>query len=153
MHRNINRKTQEKKILLNQNNQVTRMLFKRIPKYQATTRTALILQMCTRIKIGVKSVEIPTMWKNFSALQRNSSVKLPISLDVFLMFATKRSKHPSHLEDQMPINYKQEQCMQKRKSYADTLKITVPVMIPSACRSRCSTHKPVERRFPHQLTS
>ena len=43
----------------------------------------------------------------------------------------------------MAINYKQEQCMCKRKPYADTLKITVPMMIPLTCRSRCSTYKPV----------
>ena len=81
------------------------------------------------------------MWKNFSALQRNSNVKLVISLDILPIFVTKRSKYPSSLEDQRHINYKQEQCMHKRKPYAATLKITVPVMITSACRSRCSTHK------------
>ena len=110
------------------------MLFKRIPKHQVTTRRALILEMLTRIKIGVKSVEIPPMWKDFSALQRNSSVKHAISLAILTVFVIKRSKHPSSLKDQRHINYKQEQCMCKIKPYADTLKITVPVMILSACR-------------------
>ena len=122
------------------------------PKHQVTTRRALIQEMCTRIKIGVPSVEIPSMWKDFSALQRNSSVKLAISLDTLPVFVTKRSKHTLSLKDQRHINYKQEQCMCKRKPYAASLKITVPVMIPSACTSRCSTHKPVRRSFPHQLT-
>ena len=70
------------------------------------------------------------MWKDFSALQRNSNVKLVTSLDISLVFVIKRSKHPSSLEDQRLINYKQEQCMHKREPYAATLKITVPVMIP-----------------------
>ena len=78
-----------------------------------------------------------------SAPPRNSRVKLAISLDILLVFATKRSKHPSSPEDQRHINYKQEQCVYKRRPYADTLIITVPVMIPSACRSRCNTSKPV----------
>ena len=68
------------------------MLFMRIPKYQATTRRALILVMCTKIKIGVPSVEILPMWKDFSGLQRNSSVKFAISLDILLVFATKKKQ-------------------------------------------------------------
>ena len=81
--------------------------------------------------------------EDFSALQRNFSVKFAISLDILLVFATKRSKHNSSLKGQRPINYKQGECMHNRKSYVATLKITVPVMIPTACRSRCSAHKPV----------
>ena len=70
MHRNFIMKTQEEKNLsINQNNQVTRMLFMRIPKHQVTTRGALILRMHTGIRIGVQSVEIPPMWKDFSALE------------------------------------------------------------------------------------
>ena len=131
--------------MLNQNNQVTSMLSKRIPKHQVTTRRALIQEMHTRIKIGVQSVEIPTMWKDFRALQRNSSVKLAISLDTLPVFVTKGSMHLSSQEDQGHINSKQEQSMHKRKPYAATLEITVPVMIPSACKHRCSAHKPVQR--------
>ena len=36
-------------LLSNQNNQVTRMLFMRIPRHQAITRRALILEMHMRI--------------------------------------------------------------------------------------------------------
>ena len=66
------------------------MLFMRIPRHQAITRRALILEMCTRIRIGVQSVEITPMWKDFSALQRNSNVKLVTSLDISLVFVIKR---------------------------------------------------------------
>ena len=86
-------------------------------------------------------------------LAKNSSVQLTRSLDTVPVFVTKRSKHPSRQEDQKHINYKQELCMHKRKPNAATLKVTVAVMVPPALRSRCSTHKPVQRRFPHQLTS
>ena len=139
MNRNLIRKTQEEKILSNQNNQVRRMLFMRIPKHQDITGRVLILRMCTRIRIGVQSVEIPPMWKDFSDLQRNSNVKLVTSLDISLVFVIKGSKHHSSLEDQNIINYKQEHCVHKRKPYAATLKITVPVMTHFACKSKCST--------------
>ena len=84
-------KHKKKKSLLNQNNQVTSMLFRRIPRHQAITRKALIQEMHTRINIGVQSVEIPPMWKEFSALQRHSSVKLAISLDTLPVFVTKET--------------------------------------------------------------
>ena len=71
----------------------------RIPKQQVTTRRALIQEMHTRIKIGVQSVRIPPMWKDFSALQRSSSVRHAISLDILPLYVTKRSKHASNLED------------------------------------------------------
>ena len=119
------------------------MLFIRIPKHQAITRRALTLTMCTRIKIGVQSLEIPPMWKDFHALQRNFNVKLVTSLDISQVFVIKRGKHPSSLEDQRLINYKQEQCMCKIEPYAHTLKITVPVMTHFACKSKCSTQKPI----------
>ena len=64
-------------------------------------------------------------------------------LDISPLFVIKRGKHHSSLEDQRLINYEQEQCMCKREPYAATLKITVPVMTPSACKSKCSAHKPV----------
>ena len=71
----------------------------------------------------------------------------------FTSLCFQKKEAPSCPEDQRHINYKQEQCMHKRKPFVATLKITVPVMTPSACRSRCRTHKPVQRRFPHQLIS
>ena len=83
------------------------------------------------------------MWKDFSALQRNSNVKLVTSLDISLVFVIKRIKHHSSLKDQRHINYRQEQCMHKREPYVTTLKITVPVMTHFACKSKFSTHKPV----------
>ena len=109
----------------------------RIPKHQVITRRALILRMCTRM-IGVQSVDIQSMWKDFSALQRNSNVKLVTSLDISLIFVIKRSKHHSSLEDQRFINYKH-----KREPYVATLKITVPVMTHFACKTECNTHKPI----------
>ena len=117
------------------------MLFKRIPRHQATTRRALILVMHTIIKIGGQIVEIPPMWKDFSALQRKSNVKFVTSLDISPVFVIKRNKHLSRLEDQRLINYNQEQCMPNREPFAATLKVTVPVMILSACRSKCSAKK------------
>ena len=125
-HRNlIRKKTRRENLSSNQNNQVTRMFFMRIPKHQVITRRALILWMCTRTRIGVQSVEIQSMWKVFNALQWNPNVKLVTSLDISLVFVIKRSKHHSSLEDQTFINYKWEQCMCKRHPYAATLKITV----------------------------
>ena len=129
--------------LLNQNNKVTRMLVIWIPKHQAITRRALILRMCPSIRVGVQSVEIPPMWKAFSAWLRNSNVKLVTSSDISLVFVIKRSKHHSSLEDQRLTSYKQEQCLHKREPYVATLKITAPVMTHFDCKSRCSTHKPV----------
>ena len=76
------------------------------------------------------------MWKDFSALQRNSNVKLVTSLDISLVFVIKISKHHSSLADQRLINYKYEQCMCKRETYAATLKITVAVMTHFACKSK-----------------
>ena len=98
--------TRRENLLSNQNNQVTRMLFMRIPKHQALTRRVLILRTYTKIRIGVQSVEIQPMWKDFSGLQRNSNVKLVTSLDISLVFVIKRSKHHSSLEDHRLINYK-----------------------------------------------
>ena len=103
------------------------MLFMRILKYQVTTKWALTLRMYTRAKIGVQGVDIPPMWKNFSAMWRNSNVKLVPNLDISLLFVIKRSKHHSSLEDQKLISYKQEQYACKREPYVVTLKITVPV--------------------------
>ena len=152
-HRNTTRKEQEEKnLMLNQNNQVISKLFKRIPKHQVTKGRAMIKERCTGIKIGVQSMEIPPIWKEFSALLRNFSLKLAISLDTSLVFVTRRSKHPSSQEDQRQFNTMWKQYMCKKKPYATTLKITVPVIIPSACRSRCSAHKLIQRSFPYQLT-
>ena len=112
----------------------------KIPKYQVTTTRALTQRMCTKTRIGVQSVEIQPIWKDCSALQRNSNVKLVTSLDISLVFVIKRGKHHSSLEDQSLISHKQKQYMHKREPYATTLKITVQVMITSVCKSKCSTH-------------
>ena len=76
----------------------------------------------------LKGVEIQPMWKAFSALPRNSNVKLVTSLDILLVFVIKRNKHRSSLEDKALISCKQEQCMHVRMPHAAILK-RVPVMI------------------------
>ena len=52
--------TRRENLLLNQNNQVTRMFFMRNPMHQAIARRVLILEMHTRVRIGVQNVEIWT---------------------------------------------------------------------------------------------
>ena len=89
-------------------------------KHQITTRRALILEMCTRIKIGVQSVEIPPMWKDFSALQRNSNVKLTIHLDILPVFCYQKSKHTSSLEDQRQLTTSRNSVC-TRESHMQTL--------------------------------
>ena len=62
-----------------------------------------------------------------------------------------QKKHSSSQEDQRHIYSKWEQCMCKKKPYVATLKITVAVMIPSACKFRCCMYKIIQRNFQHQL--
>ena len=152
VHRNIISKTQEEKIFFKPKQPNHKNVVHENPQASSYNKKSFDPKMYTRIRIGIQSVEIPHMWKDFSALQRNSNLKFVTSLDISLVFVIKRSKHPSSLKDQRLINYKQEQCMHKREPFAVTLKITVPVMIPFACRSKCSTHKVISRRFPSQHT-
>ena len=109
-------------------------------------------RMPTRTKRGVQSVEIQSMRKAFSALQRNSSVKLVTSLGTLPAFVIRKNKVHSSPGNQRQINYKQGQYMQKKLPYAFNLKITPQVMIPSACRSKYSANELISRRFPSQPT-
>ena len=70
-------------------------------------------EMNTRIKIGVQSVEILPMWKAFSVLWRNSSVKLAIGLDTLPIFVTYsvrtfKSRRPKAHQPQAGTMYVQE---------------------------------------------
>ena len=123
-----------------------------IPKCQASTRNVLMSKMPTRTKRGVQSMEIQSIWKAFSVLQRSSNVKLVSSLDTLPFLVTRRSKLHSSQGYQRHINYRQEQYMQKKVPYAVNLKIIAQAMIPSACRSKCSAHKLISRRLPSQPT-
>ena len=85
----------KREILLSfHNNQVTRMLFIRIPKHQVKTRRVLILGMHTKTRIRCQNVwRFSPCGRIFSALQRYSNVKLVTSLDISLLFVMKRIKH------------------------------------------------------------
>ena len=109
-------------------------------------------KMPIRTKKGVQVVEIQSMWKAFSALQRSSNVKLVTSLDTLPAFVTRRSKLHSSQGNQKHINYRKGQYMQKKVPYAVIQTITAQVMIPSPCRSKNSAHKLISRRFPSQHT-
>ena len=121
-------------------------------KCQASTRNSLMSRMPTRTKRGVQSVEIQSMWKAFSALQRSSSVKLVTSLDTLPAFVIRKSKLHLSPGNQRHISYKQGQYMQKKVPYAVNQKITAQVRIPFACRSKCSAQKLISRRFLSQPT-
>ena len=88
--------------------------------------------------------------EGFQCPAKSSSVKLVTSLDTLIAFVIRKSKLHSSQGKQRDINYKQRQYMQKKVPYVVNLKITVQAMIPSACRSKCSTHKLISRRFPSQ---
>ena len=57
----------------------------RIHKCQVSTRNGLMSRMPTRTKRGVQSVEIQSMWKSFSVLQRGSSAKLVMLWQAFVI--------------------------------------------------------------------
>ena len=64
----------------------------RIPKCQASTRNGLISRMPTRTKRDVQTVEIQSLRKAFSTMQRSSNVKFVTSLDTLPAFVIRRSK-------------------------------------------------------------
>ena len=94
-------------------------------------------------------MKIPLMWKAFRALQKVPvySVKLVTSLDSLPAFVIRKSKLHSSPGNQRHINYKLGQYMQKKVPYVVNLKITAPVRIPFACRSKYSTCKLILRRY------
>ena len=142
--------TRRKGDLSSQGNQFTRMLVMNINKCQVITKRVQSLRMHIRTRRDAQSVDSQPVWKAFSALQGNFNVKLVISLDILLVFVTKRNKLHSSLADQRIINCKQEQCMCMRMPYAASVK-RVPVMTHFTCNSKYSAHKPVSRRLPHHL--
>ena len=95
----------------NKSRQSSRILVIRIPKCHASTIKGLMSRMPIRTKKGVQSVEIPSMWKAFNALQRNTSIKLATSLGTLPAFATRKRKLHTNPGSQRCTNYKQGQYM------------------------------------------
>ena len=90
--------------------------------------------------------------EGFQCPAKSSSVKLVTSLDTLPAFVIRKSKLHSSQANQRYVNYKQGQYMQKRVPYVVNLKITAQARIHFACRSKCSAHKLIFRRFQSQPT-
>ena len=114
------------------------------PKYQATTKKSFDPRNGHKNKDRCSKCGDSTHVEGFQCPPKKFQCKACHKIWTFTSLSyQKKNKHPSSCEDQRPINYMQEWCMCRKKPCVDVLKITVPVMIPSTCRSRCSTHKPV----------
>ena len=90
--------------------------------------------------------------EGFQCPAKSSNVKDVTSFYTLPIFVIIKSKLHSSQRSQRHINYKQRQYMQKEVPYVVNLKITAQVRIPFTCRSKCSTHKLISRRFPSQPT-
>ena len=90
--------------------------------------------------------------EGFQCLAKKFQCKACHKFGHFTSLCYQKKQHP--FKSSRPTgtsNCKQEQCMCVRIPYAASMK-RVPVMTHSACNSKYSTHNPVSRRFPYQLT-
>ena len=125
--------------MLNQNNQVTSILFKRIPEHQVTRRIqeSFDPRNVHKNKDGCSKCGDSTHVEGFQCTVKKFQCKACHKFGHFISLCYQKKQAP----------------FKSRRPNVATLNITVPVMIPSACKYRGSTHKPIQRRFPHQRTS
>ena len=107
-----------------------------IPRHQAKTRRALILG-----NLHKNRNRCSTHVEGFQCSVKKFQYKACHKFGHFTSHCYQKKQAPFKSRRPKAHQLQAEQCMHKREPYATTLKVTVPVMIPFACRSKCSAHK------------
>ena len=123
-----------------------------IPMCQANTRNSLMLGIPTRARRGVKSVEIQSMWKAFQCPAKKFQCTACHKFGHFTSLCYQKKQAPfksmkskAHALQAGSVYAKESAICSQFETYSwsdDSF----------SCRSKCSGHKLISRRFPSQPT-
>ena len=118
-------------------------------KCKANTRSDLMPRGHIKTRIDTAHIE----GFQCPANKYQFNVKLATSLDISLVFVSRKSKPVPNQGDPKHIRYKQAQYMLKKVPFVVNLKRAAQVKIHSACRSKSIMPKLIFRKFPGQSIS